>query len=158
MHFAGGARALIGIRVLMGIAQGPMFPACLALLSSWVPLKERSFIVSLTYGGIMVGTIAGTVISGVLLQKIEGWASVFYFFGATSIVWFLLFVSVPTYIYIYSFVQITNFQNIWFMSRLCSATASQKVIHSYRAVKNSIWKKNWAIWRMIQANCVHHGN
>lgn len=104
MHFAGGARALIGIRVLMGIAQGPMFPACLALLSSWVPLKERSFIVSLTYGGIMVGTIAGTVISGVLLQKIEGWASVFYFFGATSIVWFLLFVSVPTYtIYIHSF-------------------------------------------------------
>lgn len=45
---------MIAIRVLMGISQGPMFPACLALLSSWVPLKERSTIVSLTYGGIMV--------------------------------------------------------------------------------------------------------
>lgn len=54
---AGGAQSLIAIRVLMGIAQGPMFPACLALLSSWVPLKERSFIVSLTYGGIMVRSI-----------------------------------------------------------------------------------------------------
>lgn len=51
---SGGANSLIAIRMLMGIAQGPIFPACLALFSTWVPLKERCSIVSMAYCGITV--------------------------------------------------------------------------------------------------------
>lgn len=51
----GGAHSLIAIRVLMGICQGPMFPAILSLFSAWIPLKERSTIVTMAYGGILVG-------------------------------------------------------------------------------------------------------
>lgn len=51
---SGGAHSLIAIRMLMGIAQGPIFPACLAMFSTWVPLKERCSIVSMAYCGITV--------------------------------------------------------------------------------------------------------
>lgn len=42
---------------------------------------------------IQMGTIFGTLLSGLLLDKIEGWSSVFYFFGGIGLVWFVLFVS-----------------------------------------------------------------
>lgn len=51
---SGGSHSLIAIRMLMGIAQGPIFPACLAMFSSWVPLKERCAIISMAYCGITV--------------------------------------------------------------------------------------------------------
>lgn len=40
---------------------------------------------------LQVGTILGTYISSVLLHNIEGWHSVFYFFGGMGIIWFILF-------------------------------------------------------------------
>lgn len=51
---SGGAHSLIALRILMGISQGPIIPACLNLFSSWIPLSERSTIVSMAYGGITV--------------------------------------------------------------------------------------------------------
>lgn len=41
-----------------------------------------------------IGTIVGTAISGLLLEAIDGWHSVFYFFGGMAIVWFIAFVSI----------------------------------------------------------------
>lgn len=114
---SGGAHSLIAIRVLMGICQGPIIPACMHLFSSWIPLRERCTMLSLMYSGIsvssqfhsnatldispqhflftisQVGIIAGTSISAFLLHVTHNWHSVFYFFGTMSIVWFFLFVS-----------------------------------------------------------------
>lgn len=113
---SGGAHSLIAIRVLMGICQGPIIPACMHLFSSWIPLRERCAMLSLVYSGIsvsrqfhsnattyifsqyyllaisQVGNIAGTSISAFLLHVTHNWHSVFYFFGTMSIVWFFLFV------------------------------------------------------------------
>lgn len=87
----GGSTALIIIRVLMGLGEGTTFPALSALLATWIPLKERSKLGSLVFGGGQVGTILGNLISGYLLHTFDGWSSVFYFFGAMGILWFLLF-------------------------------------------------------------------
>lgn len=89
----GGSTALIIIRVLMGLGEGTTFPALSALLASWIPLKERSKLGSLVFGGGQVGTILGNLISGYLLHSFDGWSSVFYFFGGMGVVWFILFVS-----------------------------------------------------------------
>lgn len=50
----GGAHSLIAIRMLMGMCQGPIIPACMSLFSSWIPLKERCTILSLVNSGITV--------------------------------------------------------------------------------------------------------
>lgn len=90
----GGSTALIVIRVMMGLGEGTTFPALSALLASWIPLKERSKLGSLVFGGGLVGTIVGNLVSGLLLHNIDGWSSVFYFFGGLGIFWFVLFVSI----------------------------------------------------------------
>lgn len=53
VHY-GGAHSLIAIRMLMGICQGPIIPACMNLLMSWIPLRERCTMLSLVYSGVSV--------------------------------------------------------------------------------------------------------
>lgn len=50
----GGAHSLIAIRMLMGICQGPIIPACMNLFSTWIPLRERCTMLSLVQSGISV--------------------------------------------------------------------------------------------------------
>ncbi|XP_055916913.1 putative inorganic phosphate cotransporter isoform X2 [Eupeodes corollae] len=86
----GGSYALIVVRVLMGLGEGTTFPALSVLISSWVPLKERSKLGALVLGGGQVGTILGNSISGLLLDAYE-WDYTFYFFGLMGVIWFLIF-------------------------------------------------------------------
>lgn len=90
---AGGAPALIALRILIGLGEGVIFPSCAALLSSWTPITERGRIGTLTYSGAQIGSIFGSTMSGVLLDSYD-WGSVFYFFGIFGIVWAVFFVSV----------------------------------------------------------------
>lgn len=53
----GGAHSLIAIRMLMGLCQGPIIPACMNLFTSWIPKKERCTILSLVYSGISVSPL-----------------------------------------------------------------------------------------------------
>lgn len=53
---AGGVNALIAIRILMGIFQGPMLPSFAQLLSAWVPTVERAFLGTFAYSGMVVRT------------------------------------------------------------------------------------------------------
>lgn len=91
---AGGAVALIVMRIIIGLGEGVIFPSCTALLAAWVPLKERSKIGTLTYSGAQIGSIFGSLMSGLLLDTYDGWGSVFYFFGFIGIVWIIIFVSI----------------------------------------------------------------
>ncbi|KAL5279702.1 hypothetical protein ACFFRR_003980 [Megaselia abdita] len=86
----GGAGGLIAVRILMGLGEGTTFPALSALLSSWVPAKERSKLGSLVMGGGQVGTILGNVISGLIMDT-HPWEMVFYVFGGIGVVWFIIF-------------------------------------------------------------------
>lgn len=90
---SGGAGGLIAVRILMGLGEGTTFPALSALLSQWVPAKERSKLGSLVLGGGQVGTILGNTISGIIMDS-HSWDMVFYVFGGFGILWFIIFVSV----------------------------------------------------------------
>ena len=74
-----------------GLGEGTTFPALSALMATWVPLKERSKLGSLIFGGGQIGNIMGTAVSGVLIDYFNGWESVFYFFGILGLVWCLIF-------------------------------------------------------------------
>lgn len=90
---SGGSTALIVFRVIIGMGEGLLFPACNTLLAAWTPLKERSITATVVYSGGMIGSIFGSSISGLLISSF-GWTSVFYIFGAVSIVWLIVFVSI----------------------------------------------------------------
>lgn len=79
------------MRLLEGLGEGTTFPALSALLATWVPLKERSKLGSLVFGGGQIGNILGTAVSGLLIEYFNGWESVFYFFGIMGVVWFIIF-------------------------------------------------------------------
>ncbi|XP_055294957.1 sialin-like [Sitodiplosis mosellana] len=86
----GGHIALIILRILMGLGEGTTFPALSVLLASWVPEKERSKLGSFVFGGGQIGTVAGNLLSGLILNSYS-WPVVFYVFGIASVVWFLIF-------------------------------------------------------------------
>ncbi|XP_063362118.1 putative inorganic phosphate cotransporter isoform X1 [Cydia amplana] len=86
----GGATGLIVLRVLEGLGEGTTFPALNAMLARWAPITERGRMGSLVFGGAQIGNIAGTYLSGLIMKETGDWQSVFYLFGAVSILWFIL--------------------------------------------------------------------
>lgn len=87
----GGSDWVIAVRILEGLGEGPTFPALNAILARWVPPQQRGILGSLVFAGALIGTVAGTAVSGVLIQYTAGgWPSVFYVFGAVGVLWFIL--------------------------------------------------------------------
>lgn len=83
---------LIILRIIVGMGEGIIFPACNTLLAAWTPMKERSITATIVYSGNMLGSIFGSSISGMLIKH-YGWASVFYWFSGVSFAWCVIFVS-----------------------------------------------------------------
>ncbi|XP_050310973.1 sialin-like [Anthonomus grandis grandis] len=86
----GSAATLIFMRVVEGLGEGTTYPALNALLASWVPSNERGKIGALIYAGNQMGTIISNLISGSIITSTKDWSSVFYLFGATGLVWYVL--------------------------------------------------------------------
>lgn len=59
----GGSTALIAIRILMGVFQGPMFPALTHILSMWIPAGERAFLISVVYSGVDVSKYTWQIVT-----------------------------------------------------------------------------------------------
>ena len=88
---SGGVGWFMALRVLEGLGEGVTYPAMHAMMSKWVPLTERSRLVSIIQAGAQFGTFISFPVSGVLSAQL-GWPSVFYFFGACGLVWFVFWV------------------------------------------------------------------
>ncbi|XP_058800081.1 sialin-like [Phymastichus coffea] len=87
----GGATAFIGLRLLMGLCEGAMYPAILRLMAQWTPEDERSWAASWAFSGSPVGTIIGMAASGAMIQRSDiGWPIVFYFYGGLGVLIYLL--------------------------------------------------------------------
>ncbi|MQL78112.1 hypothetical protein Taro_010532 [Colocasia esculenta] len=80
---------LMTARLLVGVAQGFIFPAIHTVLAQWVPPHERSRSVSLTTSGMYLGAAAGTLILPSLV-KFKGPQSVFLAEAALGAMWSML--------------------------------------------------------------------
>ncbi|KAJ8680612.1 hypothetical protein QAD02_016399 [Eretmocerus hayati] len=88
----GGAKALILMRILMGLSEGDIQPGISNLLAQWVPAHERSLTASIVYTGIRAGLLISTVISGLILSRSSSdWPWIFYLFGWIGVTWFIVF-------------------------------------------------------------------
>lgn len=87
---AGGAVWLFILRLLQGMGEGPTMPALMIVLSRWIPPAERSTQGALVFGGAQIGNILGSYVSGLIMADGGLWDNVFYLFGCTGILWFIL--------------------------------------------------------------------
>ncbi|KAI0497539.1 hypothetical protein KFK09_020770 [Dendrobium nobile] len=90
---------LVISRLLVGAAQGFIFPCIHTILAQWVPAHERSRSVSLTTSGMYLGAAAAMLLLPGLV-KLQGPQSVFLVEAALGITWCILwfkFASDPPY-------------------------------------------------------------
>ncbi|KAK6935380.1 Major facilitator superfamily [Dillenia turbinata] len=80
---------LVLARLLVGVAQGFIFPSIHTVLAQWVPPHERSRSVSLTTSGMYLGAAVGMLVLPSLV-KFGGPRSVFFAEAALGTMWSLL--------------------------------------------------------------------
>ncbi|OMO59100.1 Major facilitator superfamily [Corchorus olitorius] len=89
------ATVLIVARLLVGVAQGFIFPSIHTVLAQWVPPHERSRSVSLTTSGMYLGAAMGMLFLPSLV-KFKGPQSVFLAEAALGVMWSLLWFEYAT--------------------------------------------------------------
>eukprot|EP01018_Ginkgo_biloba_P033305 Gb_18639 [translate_table: standard] len=82
-------KTLVIARLLVGVAQGFIFPSIHAVLAQWVPPHERSRSVSLTTSGMYFGAAAGMLVLPGLVQ-LRGPQAVFLAEAAMGAMWAML--------------------------------------------------------------------
>ncbi|XP_068151430.1 putative inorganic phosphate cotransporter isoform X2 [Drosophila tropicalis] len=83
----GGPSALVAIRLLIGLCEGPTFPAVSAMLAQWVPEQERGFLGSCVLSGGEIGITLLQLVSGLVMAE-QDWPVAFYVVGGGAVFWF----------------------------------------------------------------------
>ncbi|CAH8512500.1 unnamed protein product [Schistosoma intercalatum] len=87
------------VRVLTGLTSASWFPGFYQLWAAWAPPNERGLLIGFAYAGLHVGSAITMPITGALCQTSLGWSLVFYFYGAVSFVycmiWFMFVYDEP---------------------------------------------------------------
>ncbi|XP_025953842.2 sodium-dependent phosphate transport protein 3-like isoform X1 [Dromaius novaehollandiae] len=83
-----GVSFLIGLQVLLGLAEGVIFPAQYTLWAKWAPPLERSRLMNIADAGCTFGTFCALLMAGIICQSL-GWPFVFYIFGSVGCAWCL---------------------------------------------------------------------
>lgn len=146
----GEYKALIFLRIMVGLGQGAAYPALNSMLSSWVPIEERSKAGSFVYAGAPLGTVFSHVLTGLILEySTIHWRGVFYFFGGINVLWFVLWV-----IFCYSDPQehpfISETELKYLNERLSQHKHKKAPSVPWRHVLTSI-----SVWALVAANIGH---
>lgn len=79
-----GVAALIAMRLLLGMSEGPCNPAAYSMLGRWIPDHLRPMAIA-TYGsGGFLGAFIALLLTGPMVMKF-GWESAFYVFGVIGL-------------------------------------------------------------------------
>jgi MFS family permease len=86
------------LTLVMGICQGPLFPASMNHLGKWIPAAERGWGCTMLDSGTTVGMLLNNLLSGWLAVQI-GWRAVFLAYGTLAVAfcgaWHLLCADSP---------------------------------------------------------------
>ncbi|KAH9504374.1 hypothetical protein Btru_063441 [Bulinus truncatus] len=85
-------RAMLALRIIMGISEGAAFPSMHSLWGRWAPPLERTRLSSFTYAGQNLGNIVTYILSGWLCVHgfDGGWPSIFYVTGGGCLIWVVI--------------------------------------------------------------------
>uniref|UniRef100_A0A1B0CGB7 Putative permease of the major facilitator superfamily protein n=1 Tax=Lutzomyia longipalpis TaxID=7200 RepID=A0A1B0CGB7_LUTLO len=76
--------------ILTCVGFGPCYPALLALVTRWVPIQERTSMISLALFGLMLGSVITLPITGAITVTF-GWQSASHILGACGLIWAVLY-------------------------------------------------------------------
>ena len=85
-----GVSTMLGARLMLGVAESPIFPANAKAIGDWFPSHERSFPMAITDGAAKFASAIGVPLIGLLLIRF-GWRWAFATTGFISFAYFLLF-------------------------------------------------------------------
>nr|AAL49277.1 RE73545p [Drosophila melanogaster] len=80
-------QAYCGIRVLMGFAQGLIFPCIHQHLARWSPPAERNRLGALSHTGIECGNVCAMFFSGMIAKSAIGWPGISYVSAGLALAW-----------------------------------------------------------------------
>lgn len=90
MGHVGGAVALLVLRLLLGLLEGPTPVGMTSTINAWFPTKEKGIATGVYIGSTMVAPILVPIIS-VFLAESFGWRSVFIWFSVPGFIMALVF-------------------------------------------------------------------
>ncbi|MBS0615885.1 MAG: MFS transporter [Verrucomicrobia bacterium] len=86
LGFAGSFWGFIALRFLLGVTEGPHFPAMSRSISDWLPPSERARALSLGLVAIPLSSVLGAPITSYLVADF-GWRTMFVAISAFGIIW-----------------------------------------------------------------------
>lgn len=86
LGLASGFWGFIGLRFLLGITEGPHFPALSRSISNWLPPRERARALSLGLVAIPLSSVLGAPLTSYLVADF-GWRVMFAAISASGILW-----------------------------------------------------------------------
>src|SRR5579872_7183531 len=86
LGFAAGFWGFIGLRFLLGVTEGPHFPAMSRSISDWLPASERARALSLGLVAIPLSSVVGAPITSYLVVDF-GWRAMFFIISGVGVLW-----------------------------------------------------------------------
>ena len=86
LGFAGGFWSIMVLRFLLGVSEGPHFPAMTKSISTWLSPKERVRALSLGLVAIPLSSVVGSPITSYLVADF-GWRTMFFIISISGILW-----------------------------------------------------------------------
>lgn len=96
-----GLAAGLAVRALLGLGASATFPSAFYFYPEWLPVEQRTLMITIVGSGMYLGEIVGFSLSGFLCENriewidgynIGSWPAVFVLFGTIGCVWFPIFV------------------------------------------------------------------
>lgn len=87
--FTGGLATLFAARFMVGVGEGPVFPAATQAMRNWYPPQKFGYIQGITHSASRLGgALAPPIVAYIIV--LSNWHTSFYVLGAASIVWALV--------------------------------------------------------------------
>jgi MFS family permease len=86
LGIATGFWGFIGLRFLLGVAEGPHFPAMTRSISNWLSPMERARALSLGLVAIPLSSVVGAPITSYLVSDF-GWRPMFFIISSIGVLW-----------------------------------------------------------------------
>ncbi|MEN9344175.1 MAG: major facilitator superfamily 1 [Chlamydiota bacterium] len=86
LGLAAGFWGFVGLRFLLGVTEGPHFPAMSRSIGDWLPAQERARALSLGLVAIPISAVVGSPVCSYLVEDF-GWRTMFFAISAIGIIW-----------------------------------------------------------------------
>ena len=86
LGLAVGFWSFIGLRLLLGVAEGPHFPAMSHSIKNWLSPEERARALSLGLVAIPLSSVIGAPITSYLVAD-YGWRAMFFIISSVGVIW-----------------------------------------------------------------------